>query len=89
MPVAVLKVELICWPSARAPATMPIEIRAAMRPYSMAVAPELVLRETLDKILHDTLPGMRELAQHCVTLFWAVEAPVNVARRFVDWRIFR
>ena len=54
--VTVLKVALICEPSPRAAAMMPTAIRAAMRPYSMAVAPELVLYETLDVVLHDALP---------------------------------
>ena len=38
--VTVLKVALICEPSPRAAAMMPTAIRAAMRPYSMAVAPD-------------------------------------------------
>ena len=38
--VTVLKVALICEPSPRAAAMMPTAIKAAMRPYSMAVAPD-------------------------------------------------
>src|SRR5205085_8602136 len=38
--VMVLNVALICEPSPRAAAMMPTAIRAAMRPYSMAVAPD-------------------------------------------------
>ena len=38
--VTVLKVALICEPSPRAAAMMPTAIKAAIRPYSMAVAPD-------------------------------------------------
>ena len=38
--VMVLKVALICEPSPRAAAMMPTAIKAAIRPYSMAVAPD-------------------------------------------------
>jgi hypothetical protein len=38
--VTVLKVSPICEPSPRAAAMMPTAMRAAIRPYSMAVAPD-------------------------------------------------
>ena len=39
--LAVLNVPLICWPRERAPATIAIEIRAAISAYSTAVTAEL------------------------------------------------
>ena len=54
--VTVLKVALICEPSPRAAAMMPTAIRAAMRPYSMAVAPDSSFTKRSTWFCMTTLP---------------------------------
>src|SRR5436190_2980634 len=56
VPVTVLKVALICEPSPRAAAMMPTAIRAAMRPYSMAVAPDSSFTKRSTWFFMTTLP---------------------------------